>query len=361
VAHLREKAIVVSQGALNTYGRQRFGVGSVSNVRVGAAVLHSDFDAAVLLALDRAVGDLGAEKLDDPRVIDRLDSLSAPRSSSASSSGSKVTANALRSDQDASADLINEQETGQEDSDISTNSATESSSSSGDDKCGPRQNIRFTSPEKKLMAATLEFAGNPQRVFGVLPRQLRRLYVESWQSELWNALATYRANSVGCGGAPVVVEGDLVMVRADNEAVGVSAWDAALAGKGESIVRRANADDVTKGSGLDSSAVVVPMLGTEVDLPEWATDEILAACSPGGDAHTVALARATTRAQEYTLKGSYRHVWATPRQLEVDAGSAAETNGIIVVQFELPPAAFATELLAKLVASGDKQGPRSQR
>jgi len=344
VAHLQARALEVTQGALNSYGKQRFGVGAISNVRVGAAVLHSDFDAAVLLALDRALGDLGAGKLDDPRVISRLTRLTATCSStSGSSSSSQVTGMKVVNDRETIVELVNKQETG--DQENSSNGSSQ-----------PDLNIRFTSPETKLMAATLESAGNPQRVFGVLPRQLRRLYVESWQSELWNALATYRACSVGVSGAPTVMEGDLIMVRADNEAMGVSAWEAAIAGRGESVVRRANAADAGAGSGVDASAVVVPMLGSEVDLPEWATEEILVASSPGGDVETIALAQATHRAQEYTLKGSYRHVWATPRHLEVDAASAAETNGKVVVQFDLPPAAFATELLAKLVASGHKEG-----
>jgi tRNA(Glu) U13 pseudouridine synthase TruD len=137
------------------------------------------------------------------------------------------------------------------------------------------------------------------------------------------------------------------MVRTDNAAVGVAAWEAAVAAKGETAVRRATATDASAESGLDPSAVVVPLLGTEVDLPAWATAEILAACAPGGDASIIELAQSPHRVNAYTLKGSYRHVWATPRRLEVDATTA---DGTLVLRFDLPPATFATELLAKLVA-----------
>ena len=293
-------------GALNTFGNQRFGVGPISNDRIGEAILRSDFHKALALALHRIIGDLIGEG-----TVDFSSALCDER----------VALRCAESNQGVTA-------------------------------------IKLKSTEKKLLSSIASLGvSDPERVLrDALPRNLRRLYVESWQSAVFNELAGWRMKHL----PSEVTEGDIVLVTTDPAASGasgkkgLSAWDVSAVKKNGHAPHLVSADDATSGI-FTFEHVVVPLLGSKVRLPKWAPTLI----SDLVERDMATIVAREHKSKEYTLKGSYRHLIVVPKNLEVlQCGDDSEATQ---VSFDLPPAAYATELVAKLASEGAEERGSSLR
>eukprot|EP00614_Pseudopedinella_elastica_P003811 CAMPEP_0172611024 /NCGR_PEP_ID=MMETSP1068-20121228/30752_1 /TAXON_ID=35684 /ORGANISM="Pseudopedinella elastica, Strain CCMP716" /LENGTH=609 /DNA_ID=CAMNT_0013414883 /DNA_START=323 /DNA_END=2152 /DNA_ORIENTATION=+ len=308
------------RGFLNLHGAQRFGISkTVPNSRVGAAMLRGNFEEAVVLLLERVIGGeaaAGGESLRDPRVV----SLLAAAHNDKNSRGR-------------------------------------------------------TSTERKLLAAIHQHGtSNPVRILDALPRALRRLFVESWQSEIWNELAKRRASMQADDGVWGAIAGDVVL-RDDftsfdslggggggsHSSLPLTAWELPHAPLGGFEPHLVTEQEAASGA-FDSACVCLPLIGTEVHLPLWARGLLSDVAAP--DLLEVALGGHKQRS-ELTLKGSYRHVFVAPRNLVVEAqqelpktgstttgggseGSEVGGRAVTAVSFDLPPASYATVLISEV-------------
>ena len=120
---------------------------------------------------------------------------------------------------------------------------------------GKVRRLRFTSTERDILQAYKKNGLTDRaKLIQALPRPLRRLYIESWQSAVWNKGAAYRKAEWG----ERVVAGDLVMVDSVTKNL-VTAWDLPHLAKDQGQVHRVVDDDDAALYSIDS--VVVPLLG----------------------------------------------------------------------------------------------------
>lgn len=210
--------------------------------------------------------------------------------------------------------------------------------------------LKFTSTERDILQAYKKHGLKDRaKLIQALPRPLRRLYVESWQSAVWNRGAAYRKAKWG----ERVVAGDLVMVDSVTNTL-VTAWDLPHLAKDQGQVRRVVDDDDAALYSIDS--VVVPLLGTEVELPGWLTREVLSeACGVPKDPTLENVVWQGHPQREMTLKGSYRHLVVSPREVGLDevkdereAQEQSQGQAKLGVSFQLPPGSYATVLLQAL-------------
>ena len=156
-----------------------------------------------------------------------------------------------------------------------------------------------------------------KQTFNALPKNLRLLFVNAYQSQLWNDGAEYLTNRGG------VEEGDLVLVNNQNEPL--SAWDVGrlniiMTGSklkmnvGEkAYVRKVSADAYDRKC-FPVSSLVLPLAGDAVEADErmWQRiqDDGLNILIDGSN--TDSLLR---------LPGAYRHVYVNARNVRVRNGN----------------------------------------
>ena len=109
-----------------------------------------------------------------------------------------------------------------------------------------------------------------------IPSKMKRMYINAYQSYLWNKVASERVRKFGVN---TVVEGDLVAITDEDDGKTVEeiqklsdeAYDKGLKG-GQSLkkVRLVTAEDVAKNA-FDPSDVVLPVPGHAVMYPSWTT------------------------------------------------------------------------------------------
>ena len=286
----------------NLFGKQRFGVGHVKNPAVGLALLRSDYDRALALLLNRVVGDIPSEMaasdfFAEPAVQDRI------------------------------------------------------REGFGGSESRSRQH-QLSSTERKLLQAIKKQPDlrDKVKILNTLPRSLRRLFVESWQSSVWNELARRRVELHGYR----VIAGDTVLISKTEGPAGgaggkpVSAWDfAQLPFEGFTV------HEVTESESLEEcysmEHVVVPLLGMDVRMPAWAPSLLdQGALVPNDLTHIL---KHGHKQRTFTLKGSYRFLLVKPKQVAVGHPTPDQDKVSVVLSFELPSAAYATELLATVVGA----------
>ena len=267
-------------GQLNLFGTQRFGVGEVPNSMIGEAILRRDFGRALALCLDRVLGNAhrgpeGGEgkALLDPACLAHLAEM------------------------------------------------------------GKKRGVHSPSEIKLLRAIAEHGAADGARALQALPRPLRRLFVESWQSALWNAVAKHRVSPAMLSRSPGARSGDLVL-RSKASGAPLTAWDLPETSLDDIDVHR-----VAEGDAFGLDVVVVPLLGTSVELPGWFGEGVDESLAPG-DLRDMVLREHPV--STYTLKGSYRHIVAAPRNICVIPDSDGVESS--VVSFDLPSGSYATVL-----------------
>ncbi|XP_063230997.1 pseudouridylate synthase 7 homolog [Bacillus rossius redtenbacheri] len=239
------------------------------------------------------------------------------------------------------------------------------------EKLGKGQNT----PEGKLLQGLMKNGSDKMGALNFIPRNLRLLYLHSYQSLVWNKIVSRRIKEFGL--KPVV--GDLVLADrgdgtcADSEQeLGADAPDGEPAGQVEqecSEVNGLRVSVLTQDSVKDASMsdVVLPLPGYSVKYPEnevarW-YEELLKA-----DGLTSATMR--QKAKSYSLAGTYRHLvkhpenlsWKTLRYSSPDdtlilsdleqlrlaeaPGDAAHgKHTAVIVEFALPSSCYATMAL----------------
>lgn len=241
--------------------------------------------------------------------------------------------------------------------------------------------------ERRLATAVARFGGEDiLRCLRTLPSSLRRLYPASVQSVVFNALAAARVGDDGSG-ALALKEGDLVLLEPESMSP-VDAWQATQWNVHDLKPHRLSSAEAGLVSPADGASsifrmdhVVLPILGTSSELPGW-LDEALQSpqCRAAGVTQGVVdlLRNARRGPPEVRLRGNYRHLLVLPRQCTVGLGASAahpatwagsEEEGDfgarihqnagaerqmpdaavpVEVSFDLPAAAYATELAALL-------------
>jgi tRNA pseudouridine13 synthase len=275
---LQASLTIEAGGFINRYGSQRFGKGAVMNPLIGASLLRCEYARAIVLILNRVL---------DIKAIDSID----PKS------------------------ILG---------DI------------GPALWGDRRDL--TSTEESVLEAISKHGANDYgRILDAIPRTLRRLFVESWQSEIWNSLANIR-NTV----PPIVMVGDQILLDSATQNP-FTAWEISTAELGSFHIHSVTAEEVAC-KRFEPTCVVLPLIGTSVHLPEWAVEAIERhALAP---ADLLDAARAEHKKREFTLRGSYRHLYVLPRKVAVNV---ADEAGDITICFELPSAAYATEFLSFVI------------
>ena len=165
----------------------------------------------------------------------------------------------------------------------------------------------------------------PLEAFRCLQYNMRVFYVNAYQSYIWNMAATERIKLYGMK----VVIGDLYIPKSDR-------------GEEQPEVRVVDASSETS---VKPSQVVLPLPGHSVSYPE---NEI-------GAVYTRLLAHDSVQFDkdappEGTAKGSYRHLFSTPRNLRVAFDEDnSETAKSMKLSFEIPKGCYATMLLRELM------------
>jgi tRNA pseudouridine13 synthase len=293
-----------SDGFINYFGLQRFGTHQTPTHHVGRAVLAGDYERAVRLILDH-------------------DSNSNSNNSSNISFGAK-NAN----------DFAKEKE------------ARRVWRETGDAKAAhDLMPARFVA-ENALLASLAKNAGsrNWRQAFDQIPRNLRYLYENAYQSYLWNSAASARIKLYGVN---QVVIGDLVAITTGDD-------DTSTASAVKLIETAEECEQYSVGD------LVLPLPGSTVQYP---TNQI-------GTVYKELLAYDGMNNDNFSfIPGTYRHLLVRPEQLKwqfaayadpsapLDFSSAAEAAEAakdvsylaLIIQFNLPFSSYATMALRELM------------
>ena len=121
---------------------------------------------------------------------------------------------------------------------------------------------RFMNSETSIMHSLMRKPRDYKKAFGTISKNMRSMFLHAYQSYLWNKATSHRVN---CGGASEVMEGDLVLI------VGGRNGGSGLKGKKVVVVSQ---DDVETGK-YKIDDVVIPLVGTRIDLPTNDTRDVL--------------------------------------------------------------------------------------
>lgn len=269
---------------LNYFGSQRFGGGRFPNSVIGAALLRAEYEMALVMILDKLIGATTFER--SPETLNNLDVLARLNYAEDRSSG-----------------------------------------------------IYLTSSERQILAAIKKYGiSDPVRILDSLPRDIRRLYVESIQSELWNALCSCWATMKS---TRRVRSGDLVVKSSDGRPL--TAWDMPHEPKDSTTVHVVSESE--EDSGLYRiEHLVLPLVGTDVNITEMVSAKLMSEAFLPPD--LVDLCMHDHKLRELRLKGGYRHVVVQPKELSVHV----KGDGNTVLSFDLAPGSYATEAVRALTA-----------
>lgn len=191
-----------------------------------------------------------------------------------------------------------------------------------------------------------------------LPFSMRLLWVNTFQSWLWNAAASAR---IALGDGPLagdlVHEGDTpfteVDVEDDGEAAGGPDADANATSTTVRLVTEAELASLTQ-EGKDALArrVVIPLFGTKVQHAQHASGreyqlQLLAAGLPDGQTQAQASTTVKSRILHAMPKGAYRRVFQWPGEFSMTEDLALET---LSLSFSLPAGSYATSFIRELAA-----------
>ncbi|GAB6033495.1 multisubstrate pseudouridine synthase 7 [Chamberlinius hualienensis] len=251
-----EKAMdsLKTNGFLNYYGMQRFGTTTVPTYKVGLALLKSDWKTAIDLILQPRPGE------DSNMTVCRK--------------------------------MWKENES-------------------------PKKILsimkRNNSPEAHLLRG-LDRHGTKDLVnaLNAIPRNMRMMYVHSYQSYVWNRIVTRKYKTYGVQ----PIEGDLYMKESDpnngvEEEVEIQ------------TVERPKPQYFSSNDDISSEDLVLPLFGYDISYPnnevaKW-YEEILS--SDGLDINDV-----KRKIKDYSLPGSYRHVIVKPKSVEWSISNYDDVN-----------------------------------
>jgi len=180
---------------------------------------------------------------------------------------------------------------------------------------------KYLSAERMLLRGLIRDNKNFKGGFYALPRNMRLLYLHSYQSYVWNTIATMRINLYGHT-TPVV--GDLVIEEiAKIKAEEIDLEEKEAVGEEEeqqdgfsasSKVRVLTEEDIKSGK-YTISDVVLPLPGFDVVYPKNALDEKYKEVMAQ---HGIDSAALKLKNKDLALPGSYRRVIEKPRNVSWD-------------------------------------------
>ena len=183
-------------------------------------------------------------------------------------------------------------------------------------------------PRERAVMKGLQRYGRAEPLAAIqcLPHNVRRFWLNAYQSGIWNAMASARLLRLGSNG-PVI--GDLFM---ENGAAGIN------------DVQVVDSENI---SSVSLDRVVLPLPGYGVIYP---ANEI-------GDAYKLVLQKDSVSFEkkgpdEGTAKGAYRHLIARAENMDLafpDDGNDALCTSSFTVSFDLPAGSYATMLLRELM------------
>jgi tRNA(Glu) U13 pseudouridine synthase TruD len=229
--------------------------------------------------------------------------------------------------------------------------------------------------ERALVQALVRFGCNQEQNEGVgceleqnerfrlalksaLPFSMRLLWVNTFQSWLWNAATSARiALSDGPLAGDLVHEGDAPFTGADVEDDGEAAAgpdaDANATSTTVRLVTEAELASLTQ-EGKDALArrIVIPLFGTKVQHAQHASGreyqlQLLAAGLPEGQTQAQAPTTVQSRILHAMPKGAYRRVYQWPGEFSMTEDQALET---LSLSFSLPSGSYATSFIRELAA-----------
>lgn len=312
-------------GFINYFGMQRFGK-SVDTHEVGLQILNGDFEGAVdIIMREKADGD-------SPRVLEVR----------------RIWAKRF--------DGVNVKE-------------DEDKASEAEAKCArqvEKMCSRFMVCERSIVISLSRQPRNYKRAFASISKNLRSMFLHSYQSFLWNKVASFRIKT---GGSTEVRKGDLVLIE-DKSLGDKGGGTSGLKGKKVKVVDEI---DVKEGK-FTIEDVVLPLVGSRVDYPTGPLGEFLVELMEEDGINKDAFNRIGDK--EISLCGDYRKLICKPTDVTFSvkeyydpvqplintdlmelSGTSTETEEAkkdekvlfgMVIGFTLPPSAYATIALREL-------------
>ncbi|XP_033114577.1 pseudouridylate synthase 7 homolog [Anneissia japonica] len=201
------------------------------------------------------------------------------------------------------------------------------------------------SAEKELLLGILKYPGKPISALSYIPRTTRMMYVHSYQSKIWNAMATKRIQEYGL--KPMI--GDLAIKANDTDGD---------SGKNVTVLSESNF------SKFSFEDVVLPQPGYNIQYPTHSIGQLYKSMM---EEDGVSLQSLRHEVKEYSLPGAYRKVIVKPLKvkwsiikyndsllplsqsdLDIIEGKASPQSipdgklKALKMEFTLPPSSYAT-------------------
>ncbi len=163
---------------------------------------------------------------------------------------------------------------------------------------------RFMNCETSIMHSLSRKPRDYKKAFGTIAKHMRSMFLHAYQSLLWNKAASHRIE-IG-GGATEIMEGDLVLSEHSD------ARSSGLKGKRVHLVTQ---DDVEIGK-YKISDLVLPLVGTKVDLPTNCTGDLFETLLEEDGLAIESFKNIQDR--ELSLCGDYRKVICKPNDVDFE-------------------------------------------
>jgi tRNA pseudouridine13 synthase len=235
---------------------------------------------------------------------------------------------------------------------------------------------RFMNCETSIAHSLSRKPRDYKKAFGCIAKHMRSMFLHAYQSYLWNKAASHRIEKGG--GASEVMEGDLVLTENKTLKEGGNGTSG-LKGKQVMIVSQ---DDIETGK-YKMKDVVLPLVGTRVDLPTNSTGDLFEEMLEEDGLTLQSFQKIQDR--ELSLGGDYRKMICNPSDVDFeiklykdplqpliktdlmringeelqcedvtdpDSSTSNDEDKVLVamvIGFTLPPSAYATIALRELM------------
>ncbi|XP_067946503.1 pseudouridylate synthase 7 homolog isoform X1 [Watersipora subatra] len=222
--------------------------------------------------------------------------------------------------------------------------------------------------ERRLMQGVVSSSEDSlHSALAAIPRTTRLLYLHSYQSLIWNRVASLRIQKYGL----MPLAGDLIYIKDYNSSTHNSEEDNIIDREQltKSQVRHLSADELKNYTIYD---VVIPLPGYNIILPENETGEMITELLKEQNLSITSL-KCAGKLKEYSLPGSYRHLVVKPKQLSSSLSHYDDVTEelvqsdldilnkkslvikhsgkfqALILEFSLPSSSYATMLLREVM------------
>ena len=169
---------------------------------------------------------------------------------------------------------------------------------------------RFMNCENSIVSSLSRNPRDYKRAFGSIAKNMRSMFLHSYQSYLWNMVASHRIES---GGSTKILVGDLVLIE-DNPSHKGGGGTSGLKGKAVKVIKE---EDV-KDSRYIITDVVLPLAGSKIVYPGGSSGDFFDELLKKDGIRKSDFARIGAIDKEIALGGDYRKMICKPEDVSFE-------------------------------------------